>query len=738
MWSFYIISMICVAVATLLLLRFYAASGVPLFVKATAVIAWLTSLSIVALVPVDVLDSLQGTSGSITGPLGILWSTSYWTTQVLCWAVVPVTMGFVDAGEFTFLGRLWAGLKDHAQYYIIIGCLGGAGLLVLLISGRLTLSNISPLALTLSNTYGLVAGVFLLGYGLVEIPRGMWNQANPEERLRSACYRLGRCADTLEDAAGELQAVMTVVEATSQPMSRRDLMRPYMDIIYKYAQDKSPFKPSMVPTDSSGRVDLEKLKDGELDYGCDQAGLAELRQRTRTAVHNYEGQFAAYVNTVTEAFELEAICKCRASRDYTQRGIPSAGAKPMHPQLMMYKCVGKPWVMRAGALALAATSFMVVWSEATIGLGRNPDLSPFSLAIHKDKHGEMGSLLLVMGPLAYMVLCCHYSLFRLGFIKVFNFHHHVVPHCTHSTSLLRNGAWACRFMAPICYNYLHVIRMQDYFTSGQTMVFSKKMGAALNDVPLFGTAFNNWFPIVVLFWCGALFLNVWQAIARVLLPARYQFQDSGSNEHLERGQVLIRKEQDANLRGLPIASCLDIWGTVEAPSGSPIKSRWFFRGQNKEAKAEMTATKSGRARPDAEGATQDEVASSARSHANLSAATQQALAGSRAHHQGYPQSSPASKSIHASSSMNMPYSSRSSNSKQASMQPPSSRGGKASQGPAAQQAKGGLDSIFARMSPGPQDDGSDRIDDDDQDGNLLGAQEDSLYGSSYSWKQGKR
>ena len=54
----------------------------PLFVKVTAVIAWLTSLSIVALVPVDVLDSLQGTSGSITGPLGILWSISYW--YILC------------------------------------------------------------------------------------------------------------------------------------------------------------------------------------------------------------------------------------------------------------------------------------------------------------------------------------------------------------------------------------------------------------------------------------------------------------------------------------------------------------------------------------------------------------------------------------------------------------------------------------------------------------------------------
>lgn len=112
--------------------------------------------------------------------------------------------------------------------------------------------------------------------------------------------------------------------------------------------------------DGSGRVDLESLKDGELDYGCDQAGLAELRQRTKEAVHNYEGalhdgmkqhyilgtssfgrnhvqqysthaispcagQFAAYVNAVKEAFNLETVCKCRSSRDYTQKSLPTPG-----------------------------------------------------------------------------------------------------------------------------------------------------------------------------------------------------------------------------------------------------------------------------------------------------------------------------------------------------------------------------------------------------------------------------
>lgn len=45
---------------------------------------------------------------------------------------------------------------------------------------------------------------------------------------------------------------------------------------------------------------------------------------------------------------------------------------------MMYNCLARPWLQRLAAVILAAASFMVVWSEATIGTGKNPDLSPFS------------------------------------------------------------------------------------------------------------------------------------------------------------------------------------------------------------------------------------------------------------------------------------------------------------------------------------------------------------------------
>lgn len=69
------------------------------------------------------------------------------------------------------------------------------------------------------------------------------------------------------------------------------------------------------------------------------------------------------------------------------------------------------------------------------------------------------------------------------------------------------------------------------------------MGKALSDVPIFGQGFNSWFPIVVVVWCGMLFLNVWGGVARVCLPSRYRFSEGGSSEHHERGRILLRKEQ---------------------------------------------------------------------------------------------------------------------------------------------------------------------------------------------------
>lgn len=60
----------------------------------------------------------------------------------------------------------------------------------------------------------------------------------------------------------------------------------------------------------------------------------------------------------------------------------------------------RPWVLRLVALALAAVSVCVIFAEATIGAGRHPDLSPFSIMVHhKANRAEIGLQLLALLPL---------------------------------------------------------------------------------------------------------------------------------------------------------------------------------------------------------------------------------------------------------------------------------------------------------------------------------------------------
>ncbi len=92
------------------------------------------------------------------------------------------------------------------------------------------------------------------------------------------------------------------------------------------------------------------------------------------------GLNAEYINQVMDGFELEAVCKARRTGDYNiQTGPTSKPQAKLATALMMYRAVVRPWSRKLLALLLASLSAVIVWSEATIGSGRHPDLSPFSL-----------------------------------------------------------------------------------------------------------------------------------------------------------------------------------------------------------------------------------------------------------------------------------------------------------------------------------------------------------------------
>jgi len=568
LFAFYAVCMVGAALLSIMLLRRFADPfRVSLLVLLVAGYSWLTSLSVVALVPLDAFTTLLGTEKHIHA-IAILWKISYWSTQALTWAIIPIIQGYVLSGSFTITGRLKSAARRLWRFWFIVGVLAIAGVILAAAWGKLHINTLPQLIVLLSNTYGLVAVVALLGYGLVEVPRVMWRRSFPESRLTWHLHRVGRAAVRLEDASKELERCLAVVLVTSQQVPRSDAeLRKIADSLVSYADTHSP-----VPLASlaASKVDVETLEENDLDYATNAAGIARLRGRVKLAIAEFVGSRGDYLSFVEKAMELESICKSRQLGVY----IPPDGQSTWLAMAeWQYKCTVRPYVQRLSALFLAALSMIIVWCEATIGSGRRPDLSPFSLALHKHSilDSPWGAQVLIALPLAYCCTAAYFSLFKLGSLGAY----HMVPRATWSWSLLLNGSLLARFAAPLAFNYLHVIRMTGGQRGGRHMVFVDLM--AMEDVPLLGAGFNTWFPLIMVAYVAILTFNVCGACAaricnsaliKFLLPARLRLNgERPEEESIGKGQRFIAAEHDALGSGGELGEGTELFGMLKHVNG---------------------------------------------------------------------------------------------------------------------------------------------------------------------------
>ena len=76
--------------------------------------------------------------------------------------------------------------------------------------------KLKGLAIGASNAFALVTGALLLGFGLVEVPRGLWKHADPVERAKWLSHKVSKVAEKLDDAHQELSTVLVVCRWPNQ------------------------------------------------------------------------------------------------------------------------------------------------------------------------------------------------------------------------------------------------------------------------------------------------------------------------------------------------------------------------------------------------------------------------------------------------------------------------------------------------------------------------------------------
>ncbi|KAL1328100.1 hypothetical protein AAHE18_13G349800 [Arachis hypogaea] len=525
----------CMVILTLL---YFSGPDVPKYVFFTVAYTWFCSLSIIILVPADIWTTLRGDHNVA---ISVLWSLTYWSTFLLTWTVIPTIQGFEDAGDFTVKTRLKTSIHANLVFYLSLGSVTLIGLILLITFHHDWSGNIMGFAMACSNTFGLVTGAFLLGFGLCEIPMGIWLNADWNIQQKVLSHKVAKMAVKLDDAHQDFSNAIVLAQATSKQMPKRDPLRPYMNIIDKMLAQMLKEDPSFKP--QGGRLGRD------MGYDTDEKTMAELRRHLRRAREQYYRYQSEYTKFVLEALELEDTIKNYESRDSTGWKYISC-LRPertgrvgafLETTEFLWRCILRKQLQRLAAVILGCMSFSILLAEATILNG--VDLSLISILIHAAGKDEILVQLAASIPLMYMCVCTYYSLFKMGMMMFYS----ITPRQTSSVSLLMICSMVARYAASISYNFLNLI---DIGRNRKT-IFEKRMGNIDDAVPFFGKGFNKIYPLIMViytFLIACNFFNWLISYFENLIIFKFIKDDAEDMDGFDPSGILILHKERSHLQ----------------------------------------------------------------------------------------------------------------------------------------------------------------------------------------------
>ncbi len=130
--------------------------------------------------------------------------------------IFPIFAEYSDAGYREPKDRLIYSLYQNAQYYAIV--LGSAilGLVYFFISYGPSFTSLKGLIIALAYCWGLILAIYLMGHGLVAIPRNLIRNVSASGRLRRLQSRAPKLYENMEDAILNLEDIEFQVSELSK------------------------------------------------------------------------------------------------------------------------------------------------------------------------------------------------------------------------------------------------------------------------------------------------------------------------------------------------------------------------------------------------------------------------------------------------------------------------------------------------------------------------------------------
>src|SRR5271154_3184248 len=209
---FAITALLVISLVVLLLLRhFLPLRTAPAYLLVPIFLSLALPASIVLLVPIDLASSARSEDEASKGiwlpdrVLLVSWRITYWLTFVLTWLILPLLGEYIDAGYREPKDRFLYSLRSNGRYQLIVLSCAIAGLVYITISYGLDFTAVKALVMALAYVWGLILAIYLMGHGLVALPRRIFRNSNTSGRLRRVQSRAAKVHEKLEDAIATLQ-----------------------------------------------------------------------------------------------------------------------------------------------------------------------------------------------------------------------------------------------------------------------------------------------------------------------------------------------------------------------------------------------------------------------------------------------------------------------------------------------------------------------------------------------------
>ncbi|EFX00387.1 lmbr1 domain containing protein [Grosmannia clavigera kw1407] len=502
------LALFVLSLVVLLVLRYYLPlRTTPAYLLVPVFFALWLPANIILLVPIDLASSARTDDEATRGiwlpesVLRVAWRITYWLTFALTWTILPILAEYSDAGFREPKDRLLYSLRQNGQYHLMVCGLGLAGLVYVFVTSGASFMALKSLVMALSYCWGLVLAIYLMGHGLVAIPRRLLRTATPSRRLRRLQTQAPSLYEKLEEAEMDLEDIELQVSELSRRKTGSALeFRDWIDELAEtVGQPGAHLRPSLAASAPAETRTIPAVITKKY-----MADVTRQLVRSRHARSRYQSEWTRLLQRYAETqVVLSSVTSQRLDRGSGNGSVLT----PYTRFVLHYHVI--PYVRTALGVVLALASAAIVWSELV--KAALPAASVVNLSVVHHWTGDKGQVgfagqLIAAGWILYM---CTAALASVTEVRVWRGRALVRRNTAHESAFWY-ASQVARLSIPLSYNFMTFVSPGVY----KKTVFYDFLGRLINLTPL-GEWFDYVFPAFLLLPVLATLLGLYGKVRRV-------------------------------------------------------------------------------------------------------------------------------------------------------------------------------------------------------------------------------